>query len=250
METGDKVCVVTGGASGIGRAAAIALAATGAKVVVGDVDASGGEQTAALIAEAGGEAVFAACDVSREQEASGLIDLAVDRFGSLNVLFNNAGVNPLEGNIVDVAVEEWHRVLRINLDGIFFCCRRAIPAMRRAGGGSIINTASPGSFKGWKNNVAYLSSKGAVMSLTRALAMDHAADGIRVNALVPGLIMTGIGERFLAAQPDAEAVRAGIPLGRFGQPDDVAPLVVHLASDASSFSTGAAFYVDGGELAG
>jgi meso-butanediol dehydrogenase/(S,S)-butanediol dehydrogenase/diacetyl reductase len=250
VELDSKVCVVTGGASGIGRAAAVALAAKGAKVVVGDVDKSGGEETAARIAATGGDAVFAACDVSREEDASQLIDLAVDRFGGLNVLFNNAGVNPLEGNVVDIAVEEWHRVLQINLDGIFFCCRRAIPVMRRMGGGSIINTASPGSFKGWKNNVAYLSSKGAVMSLTRALAMDHAREGIRVNALVPGLIMTGIGERFLAAQSDADAVRDGIPLGRFGQPDDVAPLVVHLAGDASAFSTGAAFYVDGGELAG
>jgi meso-butanediol dehydrogenase / (S,S)-butanediol dehydrogenase / diacetyl reductase len=250
VELGDKVCVVTGGASGIGRAAAVSLAAKGAKVVFGDVNEKGGEETAAIIAAAGGDAVFAPCDVSREEEAGRLIDLAVERFGTLNVLFNNAGVNPLEGNVVDIAVEEWHRVLRINLDGIFYCCRRAVPVMRRGGGGSIINTASPGSFKGWKNNVAYLSSKGAVMSLTRALAMDHAQDGIRVNALVPGLIMTGIGEEFLAAQPDAEAVRAGIPLGRFGQPEDVAPLVVHLASDSSAFSTGAAFYVDGGELAG
>lgn len=167
----------------------------------------------------------------------------------MNVLFNNAGVNPLEGNVVEMRKEDWRRVFGVNVDGIFHCSRHAIPLMRRAGGGSIINTASPGSFKGWKNNAAYLASKGAVMSLTRALAIDHACDNIRVNAVVPGLILTGIGERFLAAQDDAEAVRQGIPLRQFGEPRDVAPLVVHLASDEFAFSTGSAFYVDGGELA-
>jgi NAD(P)-dependent dehydrogenase (short-subunit alcohol dehydrogenase family) len=121
--------------------------------------------------------------------------------------------------------------------------------MRKAGGGRVINTASPSSFRGWPGNAAYIASKGAVMSLTRAMAMDHAKDNITVNAIVPGLIMTGIGESFLAAQDDPDAVTSGIPVGRAGQPADVAPLVVHLASDDSAFSTGAPFYVEGGELA-
>jgi meso-butanediol dehydrogenase / (S,S)-butanediol dehydrogenase / diacetyl reductase len=249
MRLDKKSCIVTGGASGIGRAAAIALAREGARVVVSDVAVGEGEATVRLITEAGGDAVFVRCDVSSDRDTRDLIDVTVARLGSLNVLFNNAGVNPLEGNVVDMRIEDWHRVFRINVDGVFYCSRHAIPQMRRAGGGSIINTASPGSFKGWKNNAAYLASKGAVMSLTKALAIDHARDSIRVNAIVPGLILTGIGERFLAAQDDADAVREGIPLGRFGEPRDVAPLVVHLASDESAFSTGAAFYVDGGELA-
>jgi NAD(P)-dependent dehydrogenase (short-subunit alcohol dehydrogenase family) len=156
----------------------------------------------------------------------------------------------MEGSIVDMPVEEWRRVFSINVDGIFFCSRYAIPELRKAGGGRIINTASPASFKGWPGNAAYIASKGAVMSLTRAMAMDHAKEGITVNALVPGLIMTGIGGDFLAAQDDPDAVTSGIPVGHAGQPADVAPLVVHLASDDSKFSTGAPFYVDGGELAG
>jgi meso-butanediol dehydrogenase/(S,S)-butanediol dehydrogenase/diacetyl reductase len=250
MRLANKTCVVTGGASGIGRAAAIGLARAGARVVVSDVEASEGEATVRIIADAGGDAIFLRCDVSNENDSRHLIDATVERFGAVNVLFNNAGVNILEGDVVTMRLEDWRRVFSINVDGVFYCSRHAIPHMRLAGGGSIINTASPGSFKGWKNNAAYLASKGAVMSLTRALAIDHARDNVRVNAVVPGLIRTGIGERFLAAQDDPEAVRERIPLGRFGEPGDVAPLVVHLASDESAFSTGSAFYVDGGELTG
>lgn len=251
MKLDGKVCIVTGGASGIGRAAAIALAAEGARVTVSDRDADGGEATVATITSANGEAQFVRCDVSREEEVARLVATTVATFGGVNVLFNNAGINPMEGNVVDMRVEDWRHVLGVNLDGIFFCSRHAIPHMRAATGGSIINTASPGSFKGWAGNAGYLASKGAVMSLTRAMAIDHARENIRVNALVPGLIMTGIGANFLAAQSDPDAViHGGIPMGRAGDPQDVAPTVVHLASDDSRFCTGAPFFVDGGELAG
>lgn len=245
-----KTCIVTGGASGIGRASAVALAREGAKVAVSDVDREGGQETVALIEGNGGEAIFVACDVAQEAQAKALVDATVEAFGGVNVLFNNAGINPMEGSVVDMAVEDWRRVFGINVDGIFFCSRFAIPEMLKAGGGRIINTASPASFKGWPGNSAYIASKGAVMSLTRAMAMDYAKSNIRVNALVPGLIITGIGRDFLAAQDDAAAVQAGVPVGRAGQPDEVAPMVVYLASDDSVFSTGAPFYVDGGELAG
>jgi NAD(P)-dependent dehydrogenase (short-subunit alcohol dehydrogenase family) len=225
------------------------MAGAGARVTVSDRNAVPGQETVDTIVDAGGEAIFVACDVADEQQAKALVEATVDAYGGVNVLFNNAGINPMEGSVVDMSVDEWRRVFAINLDGIFFCSRHAIPELRKAGGGRIINTASPASFKGWPNNAAYIASKGAVMSLTRAMAMDHAKEGITVNALVPGLIMTGIGGDFLAAQDDPEAVTKGIPVGNAGQPADVAPLVVHLASDDSRFSTGAPFYVDGGELA-
>jgi meso-butanediol dehydrogenase / (S,S)-butanediol dehydrogenase / diacetyl reductase len=244
-----KTCVVTGGASGIGRAAAVAMAAEGARVAVSDRDAEPGRHTVEQITAAGGEAMFVECDVSDDDQARRLIEATVEAYGGLHVLFNNAGINPMEGDVVNVSVEEWRRVFAINVDGVFFCSRHAIAHLRKAGGGRIINTASPSSFRGWTANAAYIASKGAVMSLTRAMAMDYAKENITVNAIVPGLIMTGIGQHFLQAQDDPAAVTAGIPVGRAGQPADVAPLVVHLASDDSSFSTGAPFYVDGGELA-
>jgi NAD(P)-dependent dehydrogenase (short-subunit alcohol dehydrogenase family) len=245
-----KVCIVTGGSSGIGRAAAIALAAEGAQVVVSDVNHGDGEKTVALIAEAGGDGFFVHADVAKEEDARNLVECAVDRFGRVDVLFNNAGINPMEGSVVDVSLEDWRRVFAVNVDGILHCSRFAIPEMRKVGGGKIINTASPASFRGWPGNAAYIASKGAVMSLTRSMAMDFVKENIRVNALVPGLIMTGIGRDFLAAQADPDAVAGGNPVGRPGDPDEVAPIVVYLAQDECSFSTGAPFYVDGGELSG
>lgn len=250
MKLHGKNCIVTGGASGIGRAASLALAAEGAKVVVSDVSRPGAEETVAMITERGGQALFVACDVSDDAQAQHLVAAAVEAFGGVDVLFNNAGINPLEGSVVDVSLEDWRRVFAVNVDGILHCSRYAIPEMRRGGGGRIINTASPASFKGWPGNAAYIASKGAVMSLTRSMAMDFVRENIRVNALVPGLIMTGIGRDFIAAQADPEAVASGNPVGRPGDPAEVAPIVVYLAQDDCSFSTGAPFYVDGGELTG
>lgn len=249
MKLTGKTAIVTGGASGIGRASAIALAAEGASVAVSDVDTAGTEETVELIQQAGGNAIAVRCDVSQEDDARRLIEETVAAFGGVNVLFNNAGINPMEGNVVDLPTSEWRRIFSINVDGIFFCSRFAIPEMRRGGGGRIINTASPSSFLGWADNAAYIASKGAVMSLTRAMAMDHARENITVNALVPGLIMTGIGRSFLAAQADPDAAESGNPIGRAGLPTEIAPLVVFLASDDSSFSTGAPFYADGGQIA-
>jgi NAD(P)-dependent dehydrogenase (short-subunit alcohol dehydrogenase family) len=250
MKLSEKACIVTGGASGIGRATAVAFAREGARVTVADLNAAGGEETAETIRAAGGEAIFVKSDVAQEADCRQVVEATVEAFGRVDVLFNNAGINPMEGSVVDMSVADWRRVLAVNVDSIFFCSRFAIPEMRRTGGGRIINTASPASFKGWPGNAAYITSKGAVLSLTRAMAMDLAKDNIRVNALVPGLIMTGIGRDFLAAQADPAAVAASNPMGRPGEPEEVAPLVVYLASDDCAFSTGAAFFADGGELSG
>ena len=250
MKLEGKVAIVTGGATGIGRAAAIALAREGAKVAIGDVNRVDAENTVAEITKAGGEAIFVECDVGSDEDAKRLVDTTVSTFGKLDVLFNNAGINPMEGSVVDMSLDDWRRVFAINVDGIFFCSRHAVPELRRNGGGRIINTASPSSFRGWPANAAYIASKGAVMALTRAMAADHARENIRVNAIVPGLILTPLGNQFLAAQTDPEAVKAAVPVGRAGTPEDVAPLVVYLAGDESVFSSGAPFYVDGGELAG
>lgn len=250
MRVQGKTCIVTGGASGIGRSAAIALAAEGAEVTVSDVNRSDGEMTVAMIAEQGGQAIFVECNVAEERDAQRLVQSTVDRFGKVDVLFNNAGINPMEGSVLDLSLENWRRVFAVNVDGILFCSRFAIPEMRKVGGGRIINTASPASFRGWPGNAAYIASKGAVMSLTRSMAMDFVKENIRVNALVPGLILTGIGRDFLAAQADPDTVASGNAVGRPGDPDEVAPVVVYLASDECTFSTGAPFYVDGGELHG
>lgn len=250
MRLTDKSCVVTGGATGIGEASALALAREGAVVTVGDINTVEGEGTVRQIQEEGGTAIFVECDVSKEEDARRLIEQAVEKFGRLDVLFNNAGINPTEGSVVDMSLEDWRRIFAINVDGMFYCSRYAIPEMRKVGGGRIINTASPSSFVGWAGNAAYIASKGAVMSLTRAMAMDHARENIRVNAIVPGLVLSPLGQRWLDKQPDPEAVRESYhPIGRLEYPDDVAPMVVYLASDESQFSTGAPFFVEGGLLA-
>jgi meso-butanediol dehydrogenase / (S,S)-butanediol dehydrogenase / diacetyl reductase len=250
MRLEGRVCIVTGGAIGIGEASAIALAREGAKVSVGDVNAEEGQKTVQSIKEEGGEAIFVECDVSKEEDARRLVEETVRSFGKLDVLFNNAGVNLVEGSVVDMEVSDWRRIFQINVDGVFWCSRYAIPELRKAGGGRIINTASPSSFVGWPNNAAYIASKGAVMSLTRAMAMDHAKENIRVNAIVPGLILSPLGENWVAQQEDPEAVKETIhPIGRPGYPKDVAPVVVFLAQDDTEFATGAPFFMDGGLLA-
>ncbi len=250
MSLEGKVCVVTGGATGIGEASALALAREGARVSVGDVNVEEGRKTVEDIKKEGGEAIFVECDVSREEDARRLIEETVRAFGRLDVLFNNAGVNLTEGSVVDLDVSDWRKTFGINVDGIFWCSRYAILEMRKNGGGRIINTASPSSFVGWANNAAYIASKGAVMSLTRAMAMDHARENIRVNAVVPGLILSPLGINWVEKQEDPETVKETIhPIGRPGYPEDVAPVVVFLARDETEFATGAPFFMDGGLVA-
>jgi len=246
-----KVALVTGAASGIGRAAATLFAREGAAVVLADQDARRGQQAAAIIAQEGRRAVFQRADVSREEDTVAVVARAMELFGGLDILFNNAGVMP-GGTVLTQSVEEWDRVMAVNLRGMFLCCRAAVPAMRARGTGhigSIVNTASPTGLLGYPDLIAYSTSKGGVSALTRALAVEL-APAIRVNAVVPGTINTGILQGYLDTVADRDAVlrafAAQHPMGRIGEPEDVARAALFLASDDAAFVTGAALVVDGG----
>ena len=246
-----KVAVVTGAAMGIGRSTAVLMAKEGAKVVVADVDEEKGEETSRTIERAGGEALFARADVSSSEDVEAAINTAVDVFGGIDVLHNNAAV-ALGANVVDTTDELWERVLDVNLGGVYRGCRYAIPHMIRRGGGSIVNSASVQALRGFAGWAAYAASKGGIVSLTQQVALEYAKHNIRVNCIAPGTIMTPLNEKVFeeAEDPDAllETWNRMHPVGRFGQPEEVAEAVLFLASDASSFVTGHCLAVDGGLL--
>lgn len=246
-----KVAVVTGGASGIGRASALLFAQEGAKVVVADVDPRG-RDVVAEITSAGGTALFVRTDVSQPEDVEALVRSTVETYGKLDIMFNNAGVEGEQQPIADCTVENWDRVLNVNLKGVFLGMKYAIPAMVKAGGGSIINTASTAGLTGYPNLPAYSASKGGVIQLTKTAALEYARKGIRVNCICPGGILTPLVERFTAGLPQEQIqkmVEAVHPVGRFGKPEEVARLAVFLASDESAFCTGAPFIIDGGMTA-
>lgn len=244
-----KVAVVTGGASGIGRASAERFAAEGARVVVADRNGELAEKVAATIAERGGEASAVAVDVTRTAEVQAMVAAAEQRYGGLDVLFNNAGV-PTHPRPVEATTEEdWDLAMAVNAKGVFLGCRAAVPALRRRGGGSIIITSSIMGLRARPGFTAYAASKAAVIQLARTLALELAPDGIRVNCLAPVATDTPMLSAFIGdADPDEgrRAFVAGIPLGRLAAPTDVAAAAVFLASDESSFITGAVIPVDGG----
>ncbi len=246
----DKVALVTGGSSGIGRAAALAFAREGAKVVVADVQVAGGQETVRLIGDAGGEAVFVRTDVASPVEVQALVDQAVQRYGRLDCAFNNAGIEGTLAPTAECSEENWNRTLEVNLKGVWLCMKAEIAQMLKQGGGAIVNTASVAGLVGFQNLPAYCASKGGVVQLTRTAALEYAKMGIRINAVCPGVIRTAMVERVTGGNPQTEAQFVAMePVGRMGTPEEVAAAVVWLCSDAASFVTGHPMVVDGGLVA-
>jgi NAD(P)-dependent dehydrogenase (short-subunit alcohol dehydrogenase family) len=248
-----KSAIITGAASGIGRATALLFAREGASVLLADLNEAAGHEVQRQISSAGGRAEFELGDVTQIADCQRIVQRAFDLFGSLSILFNNAGIIR-RASVVDLSEEDWDRVMDVNVKSIFLMSHYAIPLMARAGGGSIINTASGWGLTGGPKAAAYCASKGAVVLLTKAMAVDHGSQNIRVNCICPGdtdtamlrdeaLQLGEITDRFLA-----DAARR--PLGRLGKPEEIAQAALYLASDASSFVTGTALVVDGGGLAG
>jgi NAD(P)-dependent dehydrogenase (short-subunit alcohol dehydrogenase family) len=244
-----KTGIVTGAGSGIGRACAIALANEGARVVLCGRRKDRIEEVAR---EIGDRAFAVAADVSRTSELNHLVDQTVSRFGGLNFLVNNAGILTV-GNAEQITEEQWDHLFNVNVRSVWLLSRGALPHMRKAGGGSIINIASTLGLVGARNRAAYCSSKGAVILLTKSMAIDYGRENIRVNAICPSFVETELTAALMAQVPDPASVRrertASHPIGRLGRPEDVAGLAVYLASDESSWTTGAALPVDGGYLA-
>jgi NAD(P)-dependent dehydrogenase (short-subunit alcohol dehydrogenase family) len=248
IELTGKVAVVTGAGSGIGEACATLMAARGAKVLVADIEAEHAESVAKAITAEGGVALAASVDVTDPAAVEAMVATAVDELGGLDVAVNNAGIGGPSAPTGDYPVDGWRTVISVNLDGVFYCTREEIRAMRERGGGSIVNMASILGSVGFANSAAYVSAKHGVVGLTKNAALEHAADGIRVNAVGPGFIRTPLVE----ASMDAEALAflEGLhALGRLGTSEEVAELVAWLASDAASFVSGSYYPVDGGYLA-
>jgi NAD(P)-dependent dehydrogenase (short-subunit alcohol dehydrogenase family) len=248
LDLTGKVAVVTGGGSGIGEACAKLMARRGAKVVVADIDAEPAEAVAKTIASDGGEALAVRVDVADAASVEAMIASAVERFGGLDIGVNNAGIGGPMAPTGEYPLDGWRAVISVNLDGVFYCTREEIRVMRERGGGSIVNMASILGSVGFANSVAYVSAKHGVVGLTKNAALEHASDGIRVNAVGPGFIRTPLVESALDADALAfiESLHA---LGRLGTSEEVAELVGWLASDAASFVTGSYYPVDGGYLA-
>ena len=248
MRLQDKTALITGAASGIGRESALLFAREGAKVVVVDIDESGSDETVRLVETQGGTAVAVRADVSRAEDCENMIAAAEREFGRLDVLFNNAGIMlDADGDAVSTGDDVWQRTLDVNLRGVFLGCKFGIPALRRSGGGSIINTASFVALMGAATSqIAYTASKGGVLAMTRELAVIHARENIRVNALCPGPLGTELLMNFLDTDAKKQRRLVHIPMGRFGQAAELAQAALFLASDDSSYMTGSEFVVDGG----
>jgi NAD(P)-dependent dehydrogenase (short-subunit alcohol dehydrogenase family) len=252
MKLEGRVTIITGAASGIGRASAVEFAREGAKVVVADINLDGAQETAKQIESAGGVALAVRADVSDPQSVQNLIERTLDAFGKLHVLFNNAAIQ-VNKTIADTTFEEWNRQLGINLGGVFLCSKYSLPHLINTAG-CVINMASVNGFFVEPMCAGYCATKGAIIALTKAMAIDHGKDGIRVNCICPGYIDAGLAWEYFEVQPDPAAARAAAgklhALGRVGQPAEVAKVAVFLASDDASFMTSSSVVISGGFGAG
>jgi NAD(P)-dependent dehydrogenase (short-subunit alcohol dehydrogenase family) len=248
MRLEGKVALITGASSGIGRESALLFAREGAKIVVADVSDAAGAAVVTEIEAGGGAAVYVHADVSQATDAEGMVRAAEESFGKLDVLFNNAGImHSDDDNAITTEESVWDLTMNINLKGVFLGCKYGIPALRRAGGGSIINVASFVALLGAATpQLAYTASKGGVLAMTRELAVIHARENIRVNAICPGPLRTELLMKFLNTEAKKQRRLVHIPMGRFGEAIEIARSALFLASDESSFTTGATFTVDGG----
>jgi NAD(P)-dependent dehydrogenase (short-subunit alcohol dehydrogenase family) len=253
MQLTSKVALITGAASGIGCATAELFAREGAAVVIADVNEYAGQAAADKIASGGGKAVFQSADVTRDADCLRIVERAIREFGKIDILFNNAGIMR-RATVLDLKEEDWDRVMAVNVKSIYLLSREVIPYMQKVGGGSIINTASGWGLSGGPKAAVYCASKGAVVLLTKAMAVDHGPANIRVNCICPGdtdtAMLRGEAKQVGADEANFMADAAKRPLGRVGLPEEVARAALYLASDASSFVTGTALVVDGGGLAG
>jgi NAD(P)-dependent dehydrogenase (short-subunit alcohol dehydrogenase family) len=249
MRLADKVCVITGAGSGMGRVAAGLFAAQGARVVVADYNEAAAAETVASVAAAGGQVTAVRADVSKESDAKAMIDHAIATYGRVDVLYNNAGIMPeADHSVIDTDVDTWDQVMAVNVRGVFLGCKYAIPRMVAQGGGSIINIASFVALLGCSvPQDAYTASKGALLSLTRSLAVQFGPAGVRTNAICPGPVETPLLMDWLLKDEAAKQLRlARNPSGRFGKPEEIVQMAIYLASDESRWTNGASLVVDGG----
>ena len=254
MKLQGRVAIITGGNSGIGRATAVLFAGEGARVAIAARDEARGNETVADIARAGGQALFVPCDVRRAADCQGAVAATVESFGRLDVLFNNAGVIYPDRTVPNTTEEEWDTTMAVNVRGVYLMSKYAIPPMAASGGGAIINAASVLGLEGGRGVAAYCASKGAVVLLTKAMALDHAPQNIRVNSICPGSVDTPMLEGEIEALGGVEKARpvfvAKHPMNRISTPEEIARAVLFLASDDAAFVTGISLPVDGGRTAG